>query len=410
MQFHQHTLPNGLQIIAELNSSVHSIAAGFFVRTGARDETAAISGISHFLEHMAFKGDDRFSADDVNRIFDEVGAQYNASTGEEVTTFYAAVLPEYLDTTLDLLAVLMQPSLRQEDFDMEKQVILEEIGMYDDHPSFTTYDNTMATHFQGHPLGQSILGTNESITALSSEQMRAYHAERYRAGGMTLAIAGNADFDEILRLVEKHCGRIPAGTASRELPELVTDHRIRLITRKNSVQQHVMQMGVGPRATDPLRYAAELLTVVVGDDSGSRLYWDIVDPGHAEAAEIGYNEYDGAGTWMTYLSCQPEQVQNNIERMMAVFDEVTKSGVTAEELEQARNKVASRVVLRGERPMGRLSSLGGNWIYRQEYCSVADDLKTVRSVTLRDIGELLEKYPIKLNTTVGVGPLESLQI
>jgi predicted Zn-dependent peptidase len=322
--------------------------------------------------------------------------------------YYAAVLPEYLDSTMQLLAVLMQPSLKQDDFDMEKNVILEEIGMYDDHPSFTAYDNIMATHFSGHPLGQSILGTNESITALTAEQMRAYHADRYQAGNLTLAIAGNTDIDTILKLAEQYCSSIPAGTPPRELPVLKPEPRTRLITRESSNQEHVMQMGVAPASTDPLRFAAELLAVVVGDDSGSRLYWDLVDPGHAEAAEIGYNEYDGAGTWMTYLSCQPEQVAANLQRMQDVFDEVNKSGITSQELEQAQNKVASRIVLRGERPMGRLSSLGSNWVYRGEYNSVADDLQTVRSVTLKDIHRLLEQYPIQLTTTIGVGPLASL--
>ena len=182
MQFHQHQLSNGLQIIAELTPDVHSVAAGFFVRTGSRDETAEVSGVSHFLEHMAFKGDDQHSADDMNRVFDDIGARYNASTGEEVTTYYAAVLPEYLPTAMELLSVLMQPSLRNDDFDMEKNVILEEIGMYDDMPAFTAYDNIMATHFADHPLGQSILGTNESITALTAEQMQAYHRQHYRRG------------------------------------------------------------------------------------------------------------------------------------------------------------------------------------------------------------------------------------
>ena len=200
MQFHQHTLSNGLQLIAEVNPHVHSVAAGFFVRTGSRDETAAVSGVSHFLEHMAFKGNDRYTADDVNRIFDEVGANYNASTGEEVTMYYASVLPEYLDTTMELLAVLMQPSLGQDDFDMEKNVILEEIGMYDDHPSFTAYDTIMATHFAGHPLGQSILGSRDSITALTSDQMRQYHGDRYRAGNMTLAITGNAKLEDLIAI------------------------------------------------------------------------------------------------------------------------------------------------------------------------------------------------------------------
>ncbi|HAD60244.1 MAG TPA: insulinase family protein [Planctomycetaceae bacterium] len=409
MNFKQHTLPNGLQVIAELNPSVLSVAAGFFVRTGSRDETDAVSGVSHFLEHMAFKGNDRYSADDVNRIFDEVGANYNASTGEEVTMYYAAVLPEYLDTTMDLLSVLMQPSLGQDDFDMEKQVILEEIGMYDDHPSFTAYDNIMATHFSGHPLGQSILGTNESITELNRDQMHTYHADRYKAGNITLAVAGNTDFDSLLEIVERHCSSIPAGSCDRALPDAQPQPQVRMVSRDGSVQQHIMQMGVAPRGTDDLRFAAELLAVVVGDDSGSRLFWDLVDPGHVESADLGYNEYDGAGTWMTYLSCMPNDVEENIRRMKRVFDDVNSEGIRAEELEQAKNKVASRIVLRGERPMGRLSSLGGNWVYRGQYRSVADDLATVRAITMDDIRELLDKYPIEMITTVGVGPRDSLQ-
>ncbi|MFY9253860.1 MAG: pitrilysin family protein [Fuerstiella sp.] len=410
MQFYEHTLDNGLKIVVELNSSVYSVAAGFFVRTGSRDETPEVSGVSHFLEHMAFKGNDKYSADDVNRIFDEIGANYNASTGEEVTMYYASVLPEYLDKTLELLTVLMQPSLAQEDFDMEKNVILEEIGMYDDQPAFTTYDNLMATHFANHPLGKSVLGTRESITALTSEQMRAYHADRYKAGNITLAVTGNTDFDTLIKLIEKHCSSIPAGTCDRDLPDVFATEKTEMITRESSVQQHVMQMGQAPKGKDSLRFAAELLGIVVGDDSGSRLFWDVVDPGHADSAELSYNEYDGAGTWMTYLSCAPEDVAANIARMKTVFEEVNKNGITAEELEQAKNKVASRIVLRGERPMGRLSSLGSNWVYRKEYCSVADDLKTVRAVSLQDIDALLKQFPMRLITTVGVGPLQELSL
>jgi predicted Zn-dependent peptidase len=128
LEFHEARLPNGLQIVAEHSPSVHSVALGFFVRTGARDESDEVAGVSHFLEHMVFKGTERHSADDVNRIFDEVGAKYNASTSEETTLFYAAVLPEYLPKSLELLADIVRPALRQDDFDMEKKVILEEIG------------------------------------------------------------------------------------------------------------------------------------------------------------------------------------------------------------------------------------------------------------------------------------------
>ena len=408
MQFYEHTLKNGLKVIAELNTSVYSVAAGFFVRTGSRDETADVSGVSHFLEHMAFKGNDRFSADDVNRIFDEIGANYNASTGEEVTMYYAAVLPEYLDQTLELLSVLMQPSLRQDDFDMEKNVILEEIGMYDDQPSFTAYDNIMATYFSKHPLGQSILGTRESITALTSDQMRAYHADRYRAGNITLAVTGNTDFESLISIVEKYCYDIPAGTCDRPLPEVTAEPKSQMLTRESSVQQHIMQMGPAPKGTSDLRFAAELLAVVIGDDSGSRLFWELVDPGHVDSADLSYNEYDGAGTWMTYLSCAPEDAETNLARMQSVFDDVNRNGISAEELEQAKNKVASRIVLRGERPMGRLSLLGSNWVYRKEYCSIAEDLSSIRAVSLDDVNLLLQQFPVITTTTVGVGPKQTL--
>ena len=408
MKFQEHTLSNGLRVIGETNRSVHSVAAGFFVRTGSRDETSEVSGVSHFLEHMAFKGNDRFTADDVNRVFDEIGAKYNASTSEEVTMYYAAVLPEYLDSAMELLAALMMPSLRQEDFDMEKNVILEEIGMYEDQPSFTCYDLIMSTHFAGHPLGRSILGSNESISALTSEQMRSYHRNHYHTGNITLAIAGNCDFETAVSIAERFCLAIPKGSPVRLLPEVDAKPLVKLIHKETSVQQHIMQMGPGPRSDNPLRFAAELLSVVVGDDNGSRLFWELVDPGHAEAADLGYNEYDGAGTWMTYLSCQPEQVKSNLANMQRVFDDVNRDGITAEELEQARNKVASRIVLRGERPMGRLSSLGNNWVYRNEYRSVAEDLQTIRSVTLKDVRDVLDQFPLQMQTTAGVGPLETI--
>lgn len=408
MKFQQIELPSGLKIVAESNPHVHSVSAGFFVRTGARDESPQVSGVSHFLEHMAFKGNDEFNADDVNRIFDEIGARYNASTNEEVTMFYAAVLPEYLDTALQMLACLMQPALRDDDFSMEKQVILEEIGMYADQPAFTCYDHAMATHFSGHPLGCSILGSNESITALTAEQMQQYHREHYHAGNITLAVTGRFDIDEFAALAERHCGRIPQGQAAREPVSATSVPRTKMICREGNLQQHLMLMGGAPDAKHELRFAAELMSVIIGDDSGSRLYWELVDPGYAEAAELSFHEYDGAGAWLTYVCCQPDQVAVNLGRLNAVFDDVNARGIEADELERARNKVASRIVLRGERPMGRLSAVGGNWMYRSEYRSVEDDLQTVRSLTNDDLRRLLDEFPLHLTTTVGVGPLPEL--
>ncbi|HUE13872.1 MAG TPA: pitrilysin family protein [Planctomycetaceae bacterium] len=408
MKFHETKLDNGLSVIAELNPSVLSVAAAFFVRTGARDESAEVSGVSHFLEHMAFKGDGKHSADDVNRIFDEVGARYNASTSEETTMFYAAVLPEYLPTVFEVLAGLLRPSIREADFEVERKVILEEIGMYEDQPSFIAYESAMKTHFKGHPLGQSILGSKDSISALKRDQMARYHDEHYRGGNITIAVAGNADWEQVVKLAKHWCGDWPAGRTPRPADEARPKGGRAIVAKESSTQQHVMQMAAAPSATSPLRLAAEVLSVIVGDDSGSRLYWDLVDPGLAESADLSYNEYDGSGAYLTYLCSTPESTADNLERIAAIYADVNEHGVTEEELVQAQNKVASRIVLRSERPMGRLSSLGSNWVYRGEYRSVQDDLESFRQITTDDIRNLLATYPLGQLSTAAVGPLATL--
>ena len=408
MNFFETRLPNGLQIIGEQSPSVHSVAVGFFVRTGARDETDQVAGVSHFLEHMVFKGTDRHSAEDVNRIFDEVGAKYNASTSEETTLFYAAVLPEYLPETFDLLADILRPSLRTEDFDMEKKVILEEIGMYDDMPNYLAYDHAMATHFTGHPLGRSVLGTRETIGALSADQMRHYHAQRYSADNVLLAVAGKFDWREVVGLAERHCHHWPAGHADRDIAEARPRGGEKLIVRPTLGQQHVMSLATAPGARSSQRFAAELLSVVVGDETGSRLFWELVDPGLVESADLGYQEFDGSGAWLTYICCDPEDMPTNVGRVETLFEEINRNGVTEPELRQAQNKVASRIVLRGERPMGRLGSLGGNWQYREEYRPIAADLEDIASVTIADIRRLLAEHPLRLQSTAAVGPRESL--
>ncbi|WP_437187956.1 M16 family metallopeptidase [Planctomicrobium sp. SH668] len=405
MLFHHTVLPNGLEIVAEVKPAAHSAAIGFFVKTGARDEQPEVAGVSHFLEHMAFKGDEQFTAEDVNRIFDEVGASYNASTSEEITVYYAAILPEYIDQTFELLASMMRPSLREDDFNMEKQVILEEIGMYEDMPAFNVYEQAMGLHFAGHPLGQSVLGSNESIAALTAEQMRAYHQSRYGAANLVLAAAGNIDWDHLVALATKHCGDWQAGLPGRVRDEAKPVPQEVWKLKDQMHQQHVMQMAAAPSAQSNLRFAAELVATIVGDEGAGRLYWELVETGLAETADLGYNDFDGSGAWGTYLSCQPEDTFSNLELIQKIYDEFNRTGPTEEELEQARNKVASRVVLSSERPMGRLSSLGGNWVYRKEFRSVDDDLAAINAITLKEIRELLDVYPLRQTTSVGLGPI-----
>src|SRR5580698_5388552 len=190
LQFHHHQLSNGLDIIAEINPDAHSFAAGMYVNTGSRDETFEINGVSHFLEHMMFKGSSKYTWEDVNRIFDEIGARYNAYTSQEMTAYYANVLPEFTEKAIEHLSHLLRPAIRKADFDTEKNVILEEIAMYLDDPGHRLYEKLMEVHFGNHPLSMSVLGTSESIQRLQRDQMAGYFRSRYGPGNMVLAATG----------------------------------------------------------------------------------------------------------------------------------------------------------------------------------------------------------------------------
>ena len=180
------------------------------------------------------------------------------------------------------------------------------------------------------------------------------------------------------------------------------------MAREQATQEYLLQLAVGPAAEDPDRYAAKLLATIVGDDSGSRMYWDFVDPGHAESATLGHYEYLGAGMYFTWLSCTPEATEKNLRSLDELYAKVEKQGVTSDELRQAKSKVKARVVLGGERPRNRLFNVGGNWMHRREYRSVKDDLAAVDAIRLEDVHEVLEKHPFSVHTTVAVGPRKKI--
>src|ERR1051325_3292360 len=218
MTFRNHTLDNGLEIIAETSPDAYSSAYAFFVRTGARDETPEISGVSHFLEHMVFKGSANRTAEEVNRDLDDLSASSNAFTSEEQTVYYATTLPDDQEAIVELLADMMRPVLRQEDFDTEKQVILEEIAKYDDQPPYGAHEKCMAAFFGEHPLGKSVLGTTRSVGDLRREQMLEYFERRYSPKNIVLAAAGNVDFGELVKEVERNCGSWKPFEAARNAP------------------------------------------------------------------------------------------------------------------------------------------------------------------------------------------------
>ncbi|MDX1962821.1 MAG: pitrilysin family protein [Pirellulales bacterium] len=407
MEFLQTRLDNGLTIIAESNPQAHTQALGFFVRTGARDEEDAEAGVSHFLEHMIFKGSQRRSAAEVNLEFDEMGADYNAYTSEEATVYHANILPEFQARTVALLGDLLRPALREEDFDSEKNVILEEIAMYDDQPPFGADDKCRALFFGGHPLARSVLGTTASVSGISVEQMRDYCRRRYQPANITLAVAGKVDFDQLVNTANQICGDWQPGPAERGFSTPLYQNNVNCLHKESATQEYLLAMAAAPHGKDPRRFAAKLLSMIVGDDSGSRIYWELIETGKAEHASLHYYGYEDAGTFFTYLCCQPEATADNLQVIRQIYQQARRDGVSQTELSLAQSKLAARVVLGSERPRGRLFAIGNNWLYRREYRSVRDDLASIRGVTVADCNAILRDYPLVSGTVCAVGPLAS---
>ncbi|MEI7853532.1 MAG: pitrilysin family protein [Planctomycetota bacterium] len=411
MTFHQQQCSNGLTIIGEVIPEARSAAVGFFVRTGSRDETLEESGVSHFLEHMLFKGTKKRDAAQVNKDFDKIGANYNAFTSEENTVFYASTLPEYHQDATEILADILRPSLRSADFEMEKKVIIEEIGMYEDNPGWMVFDHARKLFFADHPLGNSVLGTTQSITDLKRDQMLDYFQRRYIASNITLVASGNFEWEKFLKKAEKLTTNWKFGMARRDhIRQTSGSAEFKLLEKKTTTQQNVVMICPGPPAASPLRYAANLFAMILGDQSGSRLYWSLVDSGLAESADCSFHEYDGAGAFYTSFSCDPKQTHKNLEIVIKQIHELITKGITEEELEQAKSKVLSRIVRAGEKTANRLQEVGMTWVYLRKYKSVDEDMQTYEKVNLRQMQQLIERYPLLRLTTTAMGPLAKLKM
>lgn len=409
MEYRQHQLDNGLTILAECNPRAYMSAFGFFVRAGSRDETPEIGGVSHFLEHMVFKGTPNRSAEQVNLELDEMGSSSNARTGEESTVYHAAVLPEFQSQMVHLMSDLMRPSLREEDFETEKKVIIEEIMMYQDQPPYGGHEQLMANFFGTHPLGQSVLGTVDTVTGLTAQRMRDYFNSRYSPGNIAFAAAGDIHFDQLVTDLEKACGHWQSFPANRS-PEKA-DYRsgFECLHKPISNQQYILQLAPGPDAESDERYASRVATAILGDDSGSRMYWEFLDNGIAESAGAGAYEYLNSGLVLTYLCCAPDDAQENINRLRRVQNDFSEEGITQKELDLAKRKIASHIVLSSERTESRMFSVGAQWLVDQPFKSVAEIANIYDSITLEQVNDVIQKYPHQNNMTLVIGPRTDLQ-
>jgi len=397
--FEKTTLDNGLTIIAELDPAAHSAAGGFFVKTGARDETPDLMGVSHFLEHMMFKGTDRRSADDINREFDEIGARYNAFTSSEMTVFHGQTLPELFPRCLDLLSDMMRPALRDDDFNQERNVILEEIAMYKDNPFWVLYDDISPRRYPNHPLGHLVLGTSDTIKAMQRDAMQGYFDQRYSADNSVVALAGALDFDAAVKQINDLCGGWQNTGATRDNtePDAPTDDFT--ITSERVNRAYTLTMAPAPSYADPRRHAAALLGKALGGGGGnSRLHWALIEPGIAEECEASYDPHDGGGNWFAFAVCEPQNLEE-VEFIMNREIENVVDSLEESDLERLRNKALTSATLAGERPGGRMQRLGRMWTYLGERVSLEDELEQINAVTLDDLRAVYEAFPFQPRVT-----------
>jgi predicted Zn-dependent peptidase len=361
---HKEVLSNGLTILAESNSANVSAGIGFFVRTGARDETERESGVSHFLEHMMFKG----------------------------TPTRSAVIPEKFNAMQELLSDMMRPALDPEEFSMEKKVILEEIALYRDRPHFYLFERAFKDYFGAHPAGNSVLGSDESISAVSRDEMKDYFDRRYSPSNMVLVGSGNFSLDQFVANAQKFCGNWKNFAVSRDVSRHGGSKTYKEFRRKNLSHSHAVLIAQGPGAQDEERYALSLLSNILGDSSGSRMYWELVDKGLADSASVDSDERDGTGCSMVYVSTSPSKLDDVVKKARGIVSSPLE--FSDADLERAKAKIVSRIVLDGELPMGRLMSLGMEWTYRKTITPLSEIISRVRSVSRGDIERALAKYPM----------------
>jgi predicted Zn-dependent peptidase len=235
--------------------------------------------------------------------------------------------------------------------------------------------------------------------------MRDYFARRYAPSNMVLAFAGKSRWEDLLSMASRMCGGWSGPAASREAIPPRGTKSFRGVLRAEDSQQTTIAMADGPELESDERYAAALLAAIIGDQTGSRMYWDLIDPGHADGAWFAFQEYNRGGMFFSMLSCDPENTEANLARIREIMRSVAERGVTEDELTRAKNKVLARSVIRGERPMGRLTSLGFQWIYRHSYLTVEEEIDAYMRVTSGEIAAIVERWPLWPATIVSVGPL-----
>jgi predicted Zn-dependent peptidase len=380
-------LDSGIRVITEAMPSVRSIALGIWVGTGSRNEAPAQAGVSHFLEHLLFKGTKRFSSVEIDQIFDGMGAEINAGTGKETTSVYSRFLDQHLERALDVMAdMVLHPAYV--DIDAERQVVIEEIAMYEDEPSEKVHDVLGEAIFGDHPLGRPIIGTAEVIGNVPIPEIADYHDGRYVGSNLVLAAAGNIDHDGLVSLVERHA---PAKTGSTAGPQPAPDAIAprACFHKKVTEQYHLCLGGPGIPRADERRFVLRVLDTILGGSTSSRLFQEVREKRGLAYSVYSYSsQYIDTGHVGVYVGTRPDNVTKAIDVIAAELRRIADDPVGADELERAKENVKGRTALSLESTLTRMNRLGGSLLMGVPLLSLDEMVAAIDAVSADDVQEL----------------------
>jgi predicted Zn-dependent peptidase len=411
MHYDLTTLPNGLRVITETIPSLRSVAVGCWVDTGTRDEPAGEAGASHFLEHLLFKGSESVGAREISETFDAMGAQSNAFTSQEYTCFWARLLDTDLDEGLRLLGEMLQrPAFRQNEIDSERQVVIEEINMNEDDPNDVAFERFHETVFAGHPLERPILGTRESIRAMTRDDLLAYWHRRYGAGSIVIAIAGSIEHERAVELVDRHFGGWSGDGVKHEYMRATVVPSVSVVHR-DTEQSHLVLGGEGMSRDDERRYAFEIMHLVLGGGMSSRLFHTIREErGLAYAVYSFKMPFADVGAWAVYAGTTPAQTPTVLGLVREELAKMAADGVSSDELKRAQGNLRGSLALALEDPNSRMVRLGRQELTGGEHISVDERIARVNAVTEADI-QLVAEQMLRGPYVMGaVGPFESADL
>jgi predicted Zn-dependent peptidase len=402
------TLPSGERVISEHVPNVRSVSLGFWIGTGSRDETDARAGVSHFIEHLLFKGTSTHTAQEIAEIFDGLGGELNAATSRETTLVYARIPDDRVERALDVMVgMVYDPAFAE--IDAEREVVLEEIAMVDDNPQDLIHDVVAEAVFGGHPIGRPVIGRAEVISTVSRRAVAAYHRGAYASDNIVVAAAGNIAHDDLIGLLKPRIPRTEAQNRRSRKPFTRVPAPGYRFEERPTEQYHVCLGAPGISRRDERRFAASLLDSILGGSASSRLFQEIREKrGMAYSVYSFASQYSDSGQVGIYVGTREENLVDCLTIAARELSDVAAGNVRPGELERAKENLKGRMLLSLESTSNRMSRLGKSLISDTELLSLEELVARVDAVTLEDLAEVAgELLQLERLSAVGIGPSET---